>query len=95
MKLSPRDIQVMKIIADSPNAQAHADEIARRMGYKPARRGRLAVSATLSRLLGEPTHGMYGADGLYVGRIPPQDQWGCAIWFLMPAGRSAVMGRQD
>lgn len=47
--------------------------------------GRLSVSATLRSLMGA---------GL-VGRIPPENQWSHAAYFLLTDGRAALTSNQE
>ncbi len=70
--LEERDVRILLAIAAGLNGQLRADDVAHRVGYRPARTGRLAVSGTLRKL---------ERKGL-VGRIAPRDQWSTATWFL-------------
>jgi len=70
------------LAADSP---AYTVDLAHALGYRPARSGRLAVTATLRSML------VPGTDrGLLVGRIPPRDQWSSAMWSITDLGRAAA-----
>lgn len=79
-RLDERSINVLLAIQNGLNGQAGADFIASQLGYRPARSGRLAVTGTLRKLERQNI----------VGRLPPRDQWGHAVWFLMPKGKASL-----
>jgi hypothetical protein len=62
------------------NQSASADRLAHYMGYRPATRGRLAISSALRALLDPDSEN--GASGHYVVRLAPKDQWDSATWCL-------------
>lgn len=70
--MNARQQQIAEAIAKGLNGIRGADSIARALGYRPARSGRLAVSSSLRAMQ---------RAGL-VGRIPPEDQWDHARYFL-------------
>lgn len=72
--------RALQSMAGLLNHSGSADEIAWRLGYRPASRGRLAVSRALRLLLNPESHD--GAVGRYVVRLAPRDQWGSATWCL-------------
>lgn len=81
MDLSERQIAIMRAISGGLNGITSADRISAKLGYRPARSGRLAVSASLRALMKAGV----------VGRIPPEDQWDHADYFLTPSGREALL----
>lgn len=80
IELNERQVAILRNIAAGLNGIMSADRIAYRLGYKPARSGRLAVSSTLKVLMKKEL----------VGRIPPEDQWSHADYFLKPGGKAAL-----
>lgn len=62
------------------NQHASADRLAHYLGYRPAMRGRLAVSSALRALLDPAREN--GAVGKYIVRVAPRDQWDSAAWCL-------------
>lgn len=91
--LCPKELAVMLAIAKSPHG-ASLDTIASRMGYRPARSGRLAIRKKLRAIMtkhGEMENAShYGESGKYIGRLTPRDQWDNEKWFLTTAGRAAI-----
>lgn len=90
--MNERELKVMRAIARFETS-AGLEEIARVMGYRPARRGVLAVNRTLRILMkkdGESHVSQYGESGRYVGRLPPRDRWGVARWFLTDEAKEMV-----
>ena len=79
--------RVLKALSLFPMGMAPADEIAHRCGYRPARKGRLAVTRVL-RLMLSPL----SDSGQFVVRQPPQDRWGRAWWSITNAGRAKIAG---
>jgi hypothetical protein len=79
-RMNVRQRQIAAVIAEGLNAISSTDRIASRLGYRPAREGRLSVSSSL--------HAMMRAG--FVGRIPPQDRWDHVSWFLTKAGKAEV-----
>lgn len=91
-ELNERELKIMRAIAGFGSG-ASIDAIASKLGYRPARSGRLAVVSSLNSMLrrhGGVTHGPYGTDGKYIGRLPPRDQWDHSRWFLTDAGMKIV-----
>jgi DNA-binding IclR family transcriptional regulator len=78
--VSERELAIMRAIASGRNGILSAQRISAQMGYRPANSGKLAVSATLRSLQRRG----------FVGRIPPEDQWDHADWFLLPPGKEAI-----
>lgn len=78
----------LQTLVQFANHSASADRLAWAMGYRPARRGRLAVSRALQTLL-DPSSNL-GTVGHYVTRQPPRDQWGAATWCLRHAHTQRV-----
>lgn len=85
MTVTDRQRRILAAIARGLNGHSGADEIAGRIGYRPARSGRLAVSAMLRRMV-DPETGC----GPFVVRLPPADRWGHATWCITDAGRAAI-----
>lgn len=84
--MTDRQRAILGAMARSSNGQSGADAIAARLGYRPARSGRLAVSSTLRRMV-DPETGC----GLFVVRLPPADRWDHATWCITDAGRAALV----
>lgn len=84
-RLTPRQIQVMVAVSRCLNGIGNTSEVAARMGYRPARSGQLAVTATLRKLEKE---------GL-VNRLPPSDRWAQASWSLRAEGREALLRAEE
>lgn len=80
MALNERCIGILRAISESRNGIKSADGVAAFLGYRPARTGRLAVSSSLRSLQ---------RAGL-VGRIPPQDRWDHADYFLTDDGEAEL-----
>jgi hypothetical protein len=78
--MNDRQRAIMATIKRARNGILGADRIAGVLGYKPARSGRLAVSSSLRALQ---------RAGL-VGRIPPEDQWDHADYFLTDDGKAEL-----
>jgi DNA-binding MarR family transcriptional regulator len=85
VELDERGIAILISVSRGLNGHARADDIAHRMGYRPARSGRLAVTGTLRKLEG----------GGLIGRSAPRDQWSAASWFLTPKARALLKGLQE
>ena len=97
-ELRDDEIDLMRAIAKS-DFSASADAIALRLGYRPARSGRLAVTARLRSLMrrheGKQETSQFGECGRYVGRIPPKDRWGHARWFVTKEGQAMLTARKS
>lgn len=78
--MNARQRQIAQKIAASPNGITDADTIAGGLGYRPHLSGRLAVTSSLRAM---------ERAGL-VGRIPPENQWDHARWFLRALGKAAL-----
>lgn len=72
--LTERETRIVAIIKRSKIGVLGADRIALHLGYRPPRSGRLAVSSTIRSLMRKGV----------VGRIPPEDQWDHATYFIIP-----------
>lgn len=83
--MTERQRLVAAAIARGLNGISGAQEIAYRMGYRPARNGILACTRTLRSM---------EQQGL-VGRIAPFDQWSTADWFLTDAGKERFNQAKD
>jgi Fe2+ or Zn2+ uptake regulation protein len=77
MEITERQKSIAQAISKGLNGITSADRIAARLGYRPARTGRLAVTKTLRSM---------EAAGL-VHRLPPKDQWDHADWALSDEGK--------
>jgi hypothetical protein len=89
--LTERDLQVLRAMARSDGGIS-LDTIAARMGYRPARSGRVAVAGTLRSMLKRhgSQDGLYGTDS----KLPPRDQWDCSKWALTKEGRAAIVAAE-
>lgn len=85
MSLTDRQRRILAAMVRGPMGHSSADDIAYRLGHRPARSGRLAVSATLRRMV-DPETGC----GPFVVRLPPADRWDHATWCITDAGRAAL-----
>lgn len=87
--LTARELKLLRCIGKS---LIGLDEISHRMGYRPARSGRLAVKKTLMSMAHRHgfTNGAYGMDSKYVVRLPPRDQWDHEKWALTSEGKHRV-----
>lgn len=84
--MKPRHRAIASTLAALPNGQGTAQDVAHKLGYRPARTGIVAVSATLRAM----------ERGALAGRIPPETQWDSARWFLTQAGkRELVHGKVE
>ncbi|MGY3581375.1 hypothetical protein ACVIGB_000556 [Bradyrhizobium sp. USDA 4341] len=94
--LTERDLQVLKAMARS-HGGISLDTIAARMGYQPARSGRVAVAGTLRSMLKRhgSQDGLYGTDSKYIIRLPPRDQWDCSKWALTNEGRAVIAAAEQ
>lgn len=86
--LTDRELKVMRAIG---SGSASLERIAASLGYRPARKGVLAVSSTLRLMLRKHGHFQdafqYGASGRYVGFNPAENQWDTQKWFLTDEGK--------
>lgn len=73
-KLADREKKILLAISTWPNGICSAQDIAHSLGYRPSKKGTLAVTKTLRSLEARQI----------VGRIAPRDQWSTAKWFLNP-----------
>ncbi len=80
LELDERGIAILISVSRGLNGNARADDIAHRMGYRPARSGRLAVTGTLRKLEVEG----------FISRSAPRDQWSAASWFLTPRSKDLL-----
>lgn len=78
--MSPTLERALAVLLKAEQALS-TDTIASRMGYRPARSGRLAVNRVLRLQLHE------GKDvGVYVHRLVPLAEWGITKWAMHPEG---------
>lgn len=94
--LTERDLQVMKAMVRGHGGLS-LDTIAARMGYRPARSGRIAVAGTLRSMLKRhgSRDGLYGSDSKYIIRVAPRDQWDCSRWALTNEGRAVIAAAEQ
>ena len=87
--LTARELKLLRCIGKS---LLGLDDIAHKMGYRPARSGRLAVKKTLMAMVNRHgfTTGAYGMDSKLVVRLPPRDQWDHERWALTSEGKLVV-----
>ena len=78
--LSDREKRIILAVASGSMNMSSAQDVAYRMGYRPARSGTLACTKTLRSL---EKRGI-------VGRLPPRDQWSSATWTLSRETRAAL-----
>lgn len=89
LDFSERELKLLRSIGKSLRG---LDDIAHKMGYRPARSGRLAVKKTLMAMAKRHgfTNNAYGMDSKYVVRLPPRDQWDHERWALTTEGKLAL-----
>jgi hypothetical protein len=99
VKLTEAQIKLLKAVAKGLNGQSSAWNIASRLGYRPSKNGIPAVTQmcrALNRKYPSDNKHDYGGDlkygniGRLLVRIPPKDQWDCAIWCITKEGRALL-----